>query len=156
MARADDYKAMDLFAEVQSKADAVASLFGQKAARPMAGETLAAFKRGSVNQWRDLSPTYKDVNLLVLAAADSIAFDVAVDDILACARKEGERPSRVPAGYLAERVESRNGHTYTRFYGAPKSWMAAFAPQGRVVKRINHLNERGDTDRVGYSRGDGK
>ena len=112
-ARADDWKAMDLFADFQSKSDAVASLFGQRAPRPISGERLDAYKRRAVNQWRALSPTYKDVDLMVLAVADSIAFDAAVDDILKHADAEGRRPTRVPLGYLAERVEQRGGHTST-------------------------------------------
>jgi hypothetical protein len=38
----------------------------------------------------------------------------------------------VPAGYLAERSETKGGHTITRFYGRPSSWMSQSAPQGRA------------------------
>ena len=148
-----DWRNEDRFAEFQSRCDAVASLFGQKAARPMQGETLGSFKRRSVQPWLSLSPTYKNVDLKVLGVADAVAFNVAVDDVLTCARAEGQRPSRVPAGFLAERIEQRGGHTYTRFYGAPKSWMNEFMPQGRRVKTVRQIAADGRIEGTLYQKG---
>lgn len=152
-ARADDWKAMDLFADFQSKADAVATMFGQRAPRPNSGERLDAYKRRAVSPWRSLSPTYKNVDLMVLAVADSIAFDAAVDDILKHADAEGRRPTRVPLGFLAERVEQRGGHTYTRFYGAPKSWMNEFMPTGKKVRTIRQMATDGRIEGVLFQKG---
>ena len=118
-ARADaavsDYRNADRFAAFQARADSVASLFNQRAARPLSGETLGSYKRRTVLPWQSLSPTYKDVDLKVLSKADSVAFNVAIDDVLKCADAEGRRPTRVPQGFLAERVVSKNGHTTTSF-----------------------------------------
>jgi hypothetical protein len=45
------------------------------------------------------------------------------------AADEARHPKNVPLGYLAERVEhTKAGHTITKFYGAPKSWMNQFMP----------------------------
>jgi hypothetical protein len=112
----------------------------------------SAYKRRTVSQWKELSPTYKNVDLMVLAVADSIA--AAIDDILNHARAEGERPSRVPLGFLAERVEQRGGHTYTRFYGQPSSWMSQFAPAGKLVKRVNRYDAANNVVGAAYARGE--
>ena len=60
--------------------------------------------------------------------------------------------TRVPIGHLVERVEQRRGHSITKFYGRPISWMAQFAPQGRVVKRIHRLDANGIISGVAYQR----
>lgn len=65
---------------------------------------------------------------------------------------EGRRPSRVPLGHLAQRIEQRGGHTYTRFYGRPSPWMSDFMPQGRLVKRINRLDGAGNIVGAAYQR----
>jgi type III restriction enzyme len=49
-----------------------------------------------------------------LQAADSVAFNVAVEDILERADKEGRNPSQIPMGYLAERSETRR-HVFGGF-----------------------------------------
>jgi hypothetical protein len=148
-----DWRNEDRFATFQSRVDSVASLWGHKADRPMAGETLGGFKRRSVRHWQSLSPTYKDADLKVLQVADGVAFNVAVDDILKCADAEGRAPTRVAAGHLAPRVEQKGGHTITKFYGRPSTWMNTFAPRGQVVKRINRLDSSGNVTGAIYQRG---
>ncbi|SEP50976.1 hypothetical protein SAMN02990966_07821 [Rhodospirillales bacterium URHD0017] len=118
----------------------------------MQGETLGSFKRRSVRPWQSLSPTYANVDLKVLQVADGIAFNAAIDDVLACADAEGRRPTRVPAGYLAERVETKGGHTYTRFYGRPKSWMDQFMPRGQRIKRVHRADDKGNLTGVAYQK----
>jgi hypothetical protein len=147
-----DWRNEDKFADFQARCDAVASLFGQKAARPMQGESLGNFKRRSVRPWQSLSPTYASADLNVLQVADGIAFNAAIDDVLKCARAEGQRPTRVPLGYLAERVETKGGHTITRFYDRPQSWMDQFMPRGARVKRMHRLDSEGNIAGVAYSR----
>ena len=82
----------------------------------------------------------------MLAVADSVAFNVAVDDILKHADAEGRRPSLVAAWFLAERVETKCGHTITpRFYGRPKAWMGEFMPTGKLVRPgqpLRHQQQR--------------
>ena len=108
----------------------------------MAGETLGAYKRRTVREWQHLSPAFKNSDFKVLQLADGVAFNVAIEDIMARADKEGRNPSQIPAGYLAERSEVKGGHTFTKFYGRPSTWMNQFAPTGKRVRRII---ERGDS-----------
>jgi hypothetical protein len=63
-----DWRNEDRFFAFQARADAIASLWGGHAAKPMAGETLGSYKRRIVTTWQRLSPTYKDVNLKVVNA----------------------------------------------------------------------------------------
>jgi len=106
-----DWRNEDKFAEFQSRCDSIASIGASAPASPLPGRRWAPSSAGRSANWQSLSPTYKDVDLRVLAVADSVAFNVAVDDILKHADAEGRRPSRVPDGYLAERVETKGGHT---------------------------------------------
>jgi hypothetical protein len=151
--RSDDWRNENHFAEFQAKADAVASLFGQRAARPIAGELLGSFKRRSIREWQSLSPTYKDVDMRVVQVADAVAFDVAVDDVLKCADAEGRRPTRVPVGHLIERVEERGGHRFVRFYGQPKSWMDQFMPRAQRVKSVRQMASDGRIEGTLYQKG---
>ena len=79
-------------------------------------EALAECQR-TVREWQKLSPAFKNSDLNVLQAADSVASNVAVEDILARADKEGRHPRRILMGHLVERTETRGGHQYTKFYG---------------------------------------
>ena len=79
------------------------------------------------------------------------AGNVAIEDILSRADKEGRNPTQIPAGYLAERSEVKGGHTFTRFYGRPSTWMNQFAPTGRRVRRIIERGT-GGTNRTLYER----
>jgi hypothetical protein len=55
-------------------------------------------------------------------------------------------------GDLAQRVEQKGGHTFTRFYGRPSSWMNAFAPQGKLVRRIKRMDDHGNVTDALYQR----
>ena len=118
----------------------------------MAGELLRNHKIRCMPPWQGLSEEFKHADLKTLSIADGVSFNHAIDRILVAADSEGRRPTRVPLGYLAERVEVKNSHTYARFYGQPKSWMSQFAPQGRAVKRINRLDSNGNIAGIAYGR----
>jgi hypothetical protein len=131
-------------------------LFGQHAPKPMAGELLRNFKIRCVRPYQDLSAEFKHADLKTLSIADGVSFNHVINSILTAADAEGRRPTRVPMGFLAERVTTRNGHTETRFYGKPSSWMSQFAPPGRVVKRINRLDSNGNIQGAAYQRADAR
>ena len=57
-------------------------------------------------------------------------------------------PKSVPLGTLREIIETRGGHTYSKFYGNPKSWMAAHMPNGRLVRQITVRQD--NTEKVRY------
>jgi hypothetical protein len=137
------WKNQDRFAEFQARADQVSQLFGKSVSPPIAGETLGAYKRRTVREWQKFSPAFKNSDLKVLQVADSVAFNVAIEDILVRADKEGRNPTAIPVGYLAERSEVKGGHTFTRFYGRPSTWMNQFAPTGRRVRRIIERGQGG-------------
>ena len=73
----------------------------------------------------------------------SLLNQVAVDDILACADREGRSPTRIPSGFLAERVATKGGHTTTSFYGSPSSWMTRFMTPGNALRGINRFDSNG-------------
>ena len=101
---------------------------------------------GRSSRQRSRTPTSR-----CLQVADSVAFNVAVEDILARADKEGRNPTAIPMGYLAERSEVKGGHTFTRFYGRPSAWMNQFAPTGKRVRRIIERSD-GGASRTLYER----
>jgi len=43
----------------------------------------------------------------------------------------------VPNGYLQQREQTRDGHTFRTFHGSPMTWMRQFMPSGKAVKKIN-------------------
>ena len=125
----------DFFAAVQSRADSVYQKLGKSAARPLDGEQLGAYRRRLLISLQPFSPTYKLADLRVLAV-DNAGFEVAERAIYQAAADEAVNPRSVPLGTLREIVETRGGHTYTKFYGTPKAWMAPFMPNGRLVNQI--------------------
>jgi hypothetical protein len=62
------------------------------------------------------SKLFKNVDLKVLQFADSAAFSTAIAEILVSA-------TAIPAGFLAQPLENKSGHNYTRFFGRPSAWM---------------------------------
>ena len=107
------------------------------------GRLFGAYKRRTVREWQKFSPAFKNSDLKVLQVADSVAFNVAIEDILVRADKEGRDPRDIPVGYLAERSEVKGGHTFTRFYGRPSTWINQFAPTGKRVRRIIERSDSG-------------
>jgi hypothetical protein len=133
----------DKFFAFQARAVAVAQLFGGRASKPMAGETLGAYKCRTVREWQHLSPTFKNSDLNVLQIADGVAFNVAINDIMARADAEGRDPFKIPLGYLADRTENRGGHQITKCYGHPIRWVAPFMTQGKRIRRIIERSDSG-------------
>jgi hypothetical protein len=136
---------VDAFARAQARADNVYNHFGLTASRPMHGEKLIDYRRRLVAKMQEHSPHWKTANLRI-HAVDDASFTVIEDQIYAAAVDAARSPTSVPVGQLREHVETRGGHTYTRFYGRPISWMAPFAPNGRRVKAIRQPNKGGHVD----------
>jgi hypothetical protein len=93
------------------------------------------YRRRLLHPLQPHSATYKHSDLRV-AQVDPVAFDAIEKDIYASAEQGFKNPATVPFGHLREHKETRGGHEYTKFIGRPISWMAAFAPPGKRVRRI--------------------
>jgi hypothetical protein len=125
----------DFFAAVQSRADDVYLKLGKQAQRPMDGEQLGAYRRRLLVPLQGFCPTFKHSDLRV-AVVDNAGFEPMERAIYQAAADEAINPKSVPLGTLREIIETRGGHTYSKFYGNPKSWMAAYMPNGRLVQQI--------------------
>jgi hypothetical protein len=133
----------DLFVAVQMRADKVFSTMGRRCPPPMHGESCVGYRLRLAREMQHEIPkgSYKKIELS--AIRDPIALSAIEDVIYKVAADSYKDPSTVPLGILREVSETRGGHTYTRFYGQPRSWLSAFMPPGRVVKRINEHSADG-------------
>jgi hypothetical protein len=136
---------VDEFAKIQYRADRVYGAWGKSAPKPMHGEELNNYRRRLLQPYQHYSPAFAKSNLKVLAV-DGPAFDHAEEEIWKAAFDAVRDPSTVPLGVLRESVEVKNGHTHTKFYGRPTSWMAPFMGPGKRVKQIN----RNVDSNIGY------
>jgi hypothetical protein len=132
----------DAFAVVQSRADKVYQANGQQADKPLYGETLSAYRRRLLLPLQKYSDTFKNSDLRVVAV-DPAAFMAVEDSIYKSAADAARDPRTVPLRFLREHVEQRGGHTYRTFTGRPMSWMNAFAPTGKRIKRVNQHSPGG-------------
>lgn len=130
-----------LFFPVQARADRVYAMNGGQAPRPMMGEGRDDYRRRLLMPLQIHSKVFRHANLQV-AQHDPISFDAIENDIYKSAEDGAKDPTTVAVGQLRELVQTRGGHTYTKFVGRPISWMAAFMPQGRRVRKII---QRGDS-----------
>lgn len=124
-----------LFFPYQAQADRVYGMLGSSAPKPMHGEARDDYRRRLLTPLQRFSEVFKHADLRV-AQVDPIAFGAIEQDIFKAAADAYKNPATVPLGHLREHVETRGGHTYTKFIGRPISWMSAFAPHGKRVKRI--------------------
>jgi hypothetical protein len=106
----------------------------------MHGEQLNDYRRRLLKPYQHYSQPFAKTELKV-AAVDSNTFDHIEEEIWKAAFDAVRDPSTVPLGILREEVTTKNGHTYTKFHGRPMSWMAAFAPPGKRIKRITERND---------------
>ena len=131
-----------LFFPYQARADRVYSMLGMSAPKPMHGEGRDNYRRRLLHPLQPHSATFKHSDLRV-AQVDPVAFDAIEKDIYASAEQGFKNPATVPLGHLREHTEMRGGHQYTKFIGRPISWMAAFAPPGKRVRRIIERSDSG-------------
>ena len=129
-----------LFFPYQARADKAYAMLGMSAPKPMYGETRDNYRRRLLHPLKIHSPEFRHSDLRVVQV-DPVAFDVVERNIYEHAMDAAKNPMTVPLGHLREIKETRGGHEYTKFVGRPISWMAAFAPPGKKIRRII---ERGD------------
>lgn len=111
--------------DAEMKCDSIAHQFGEKAPRPMSGETPLAYRRRAVAKYQGHSAEWKET---ALAKLDSAVFAIAERQIYADAERAARRPAAAPDAPLRE-VQKRDaaGRIVSSFVGAsPKSWMQDF------------------------------
>lgn len=120
----------------QVRADAVYAQHGASAGRPLAGETLLAYRRRMAQGLQAHSDAWKGIDLGTLPAA---ALEIATTAIYADAAKAARNPVDVPLGQLREIVtQDSTGRRITSFVGEPRSWMEQFGGTRRRVTGINN------------------
>lgn len=126
---------VDALAAAQSRADAVAAMFGDRASPPIAGESPLDYRKRLVNRFKRHSAKFKDTRLdnhdeATLGAVE----DIIYMDAMANARTPGD----VTPGVLVPYVErDRAGRELTRYHGDVGAWLAPFVPsEAQMVKII--------------------
>lgn len=126
---------LESLSEAQAKADSVFAAFGERAPRPMQGETPLAYRRRIAGKLKSHSQTYKDADI---SAADGALFDIAEKAIYADAFSAASAPSRVPAGQLHRRTRQTGaGHTIIEWQGDSEAYLSTFAAKPQHVARFN-------------------
>jgi len=126
-----DYNAMS---QAQARADGVYNAFGEQAPRFLNGEEVIDYRRRLVDKFKSHSAAWSKVDL---ARLDSDAFEIAEAAIYADAAVAAVTPGDLPDGGLRMvRGKTPSGHTETKFYGRPSSWMSRFSGSRRYATSI--------------------
>jgi colicin import membrane protein len=129
------------FVDAQAKADSVYGMLGSAAPAPAAGETYDAYRARLMSGLQRHSPDFKASNLAAIARADSVAFGVIADRILADAKAFARSSGAVADGELrAHETRSSAGHCITTYTGDPFGWMGHFMLRPQHV-RISRRDE---------------
>lgn len=124
----------------QARADDVFSLFGERAPRPLTGETSAAYERRCVRMLQKNSPTWKDVDLGT-SFKDDVGFGIVRDQVYKEAAVAARSPNIVPEGQLRQVTKREGGHEIREFHGSPKVWMDPMAGATKMyLKAFNTPN----------------
>jgi hypothetical protein len=132
----------DAMADAQVRCDSVAQLFGEAAPRPLAGESLLAFRKRLVKPFVPRSPTWAGAAEAIPVMAQD-AFDVAERQIYAEAAIAAKRPTHLPPGTLQMIVKTdpETGQKFREFTGDPEACWGRFKSPTRMLKDgMNGLN----------------
>jgi hypothetical protein len=129
----------DALAAAQSRADAVAALFGERVPSPTIGVSSLAYRRQLLSRFLKHSEKFKDANI---STADSNTLGLIENAVYADAKEASKLRADGQVGILIPRYETdAAGRTITRYDG---DWLAAFGPfcrggqRGRIaVERFN-------------------
>lgn len=124
----------DQLAQAQSRADSLASAFGETIRAPLHGENPIAYRKALASKFQKHSATYKDVKLDSL---DAVSFGAVENCIYADAQSAARAPANMPEGRLLEHVTiDRAGRRVSEYSGDPAAaWAPFMAPA--MVARIN-------------------
>lgn len=124
-------------ADAQARADSVYQSLGERAPRPMVGQSVIGYRILLARGLQKHSTAWKDTDLNSMARLDSKAFTNVEQMVYADAVKSANTPSNVGAGKLREIKERLpGGHNSSRFVGDPLSWMSSFMAPGRATTRL--------------------
>lgn len=127
-------------ADAQAKADSVYGAFGDKAPRPMLGESLMAYRKRLASKVQVHSAQFGKVNLA--AVSDSALLDAVEAGIYADALQVAGKPAEIADGVLMETHRTdATGRRITEYKGSPSAWTGAFkATRRRVTGIRNNFN----------------
>jgi 8-oxo-dGTP pyrophosphatase MutT (NUDIX family) len=114
--------------DAQSRCDSVATKFGDRAPRPLAGEAGLAYRRRLLGPYVQFSTEWKDKDL---ARMDRQVFEVAEGQILAAADRAASDPARAEPGKLRPVSNKQGGHEIITYHGEPRTWMDSLAGHAR-------------------------
>lgn len=124
----------------QARADAVFSMFGERAPIPLQGETASLYDRRVTRSLQKHSSVWSKIDITGSAFADDAAFDVVRTQVFADASKAAMSPQNVPNGGLRMHTRQQGGHQINEFQGDPDSWMGPMS--GATRRFVTRINER--------------
>lgn len=123
------------FADAQSRADAIASMFGAQAGRPLDGEALLTYRKRQTRPFQRYSAAHKDLDLSVVP---EVMWDNVEATIFQDARRAALNPDDVAEGQLREIVSTdRAGRRVSTFVGQPRAWMGEFISPSKYLTGIS-------------------
>ena len=133
-------------AKAQERADSICNEWGTAAPRPLDGETTRDYKVRLLGEFKQNSPTWRDVDMAQIARLPDEVFDRAESQIYADSLSASAHPV-VPDGeikaVMRRMKNDPTGRPETVFFGKPSAWMSQFAHR-RLHARINPFPNRGD------------
>lgn len=124
-------------ADVQAKADSVFSAFGERAPRPLDGETVNGYRRRMAGKLKVHSPSWSKVDVAVIN--DGAAFDEIEKHIYNDAMVTARSPADVPDGNLREIISTDStGRRISSFVGQPNAWMGEMSGHRRRLAGIRN------------------
>jgi 8-oxo-dGTP pyrophosphatase MutT (NUDIX family) len=127
--------------DAQSRADGVFNELGQRAPRPMLGETVGEYEHRVGGILKVHSKQWKDIDLSKIG--DSATFKIALGTIYADAQEAGRHPTDLQPGELRQvtRIDRGTGRTVHEFFGA-NSFVNQFKAPARLVTFIGTRKDR--------------
>jgi hypothetical protein len=129
---------LNAYADAQAKADAVLRTHCESAEPPMSGEDLVSYNIRLARKMQPHSKTWKGVDLRLIAA-DSQAFNIALDGIRADALQAGLKPVGLKEFEHRKIVKQMpGGHIMTEFVGTG----TIFKMLSRPVRHVAYIGTR--------------
>lgn len=124
---------IDALAAIQSRADSVAAMYGDRASPPISGEAVLDYRRRMLKRFQPHSARFKNTRF---DALDEATITTVEDQVYADAVNSARETQAATPGVLVP-VESqdRSGRTITKYHGDIGAFLAPFV-SGATVSRI--------------------